>query len=754
MKTKFYFLAMAASVAFAACTNDELDNIKGTDIQDAELVALGDIQVNVSKQGVDSRIANGAWESTDEVGVGFTNWYGASATNDFEGNGATRDGKFVNADNNVLYANHRLFLNENSWKFENVVYEGKHFAYFPLDAAHKDVKALVAKVGTEQVYGEEDKFQANGIFAVSPSYDLVGTESGKAPVVDFELNTISNRLKINLEVANFGDITDPVILKSVKVVETTPTNSFSQKATLSNLPEVVYTQRNTLTSSSTAAAIADANTADATATTTAFKNGIIAALGTDFADDEMSTTVKNHAGFTSTANTYAVNIFSFPVKSATVPTAINVVVETNYGVITITGAEATTGQGDVVNAINTANKAAMTSLLSVLKGTHETVKFTEYGKSGVVALKLNMAAASLPSVSASNATEWEAAVRIAGQKSVPTINVSGDITVDLTELPKTVNTINVDATKTLTISGAVADPALTINGDVKVAASTTLNVNGTVAKPAKLTIDNLDNWGEITVGENASMIVTTATNHATVINKNSFTATSFLNDKQNVTTAPTHICAGIFKNYATLNAAFDNDGTYYAIGANSELNGTLDNTTGVVITEEGGDITAFAGIKKATVNTPAQMNAAVTAGATEITVTGVVSLSTALGTSTNIILKEGAELYMLTNAALGVNAVEAVDASYLNITVEGAAKISAEYAQDINSLTVKAAATLDILADTKLNVETLAYDVNSVITNNGLVYTISVSKNSGSWNGMAINKQIVGGNEVAISSPF
>ena len=752
MKTKFYFLAMAASVAFAACTNDELDNIKGADIQDAELVALGDVQVNVSKQGVDSRIANGAWESTDEVGVGFTNWYGALAANNFKGNGTAREGKFVNADNNVLYANHRLFLNENSWKFENVVYEGKHFAYFPLDAAHKDVKALVAKVGTEQVYGEEDKFQANGIFAVSPSYDLVGTQSGKAPVVDFELNTISNRLKINLEVANFGDITDPVILKSVKVVETTPSNSFSQKATLGDLPEVVYAQRNTLTSSSTDAAIAAANTADATATTTAFKTGIIAALGTDFADDEMLTTVKNHAGFTSTANTYAVNIFSFPVTTA--PTAINVVVETNYGVITITGTEATTGLGDVVNAINTANKAAMTSLLSVLKGTHETVKFTEYGKSGAVTLKLNMAAASLPSVSASNATEWEAAVRIAGQKSVPTINVTGDITVDLTELPKTVNTINVAGDKTLTISGAVADPALEITGSVKVAASTTLNVNGTVAKPAKLTIATLDNWGEITVGENASMIVTTATNHATVINKNSFTATTFVNDKQNVTTAPTHICAGIFKNYATLNATFENDGTYYAIGANSTLNGTLDNTTGVVITEEGGDITTFAGIKKATVNTPAQMNAAVTAGATEITVTGVVSLSTALSTSTNIILKEGAELYMLTNTALGVNAVEDANASYLNITVEGAAKISAESAQDINSLTVKAAATLEILAETKLNVETLAYDVNSVITNNGLVYTISVSKNSGSWNGMAINKQIVSGNEVAISSPF
>ena len=75
-------------------------------------------------------------------------------------------------------------------------------------------------------------------------YDLVEDEAGKAPVVDFALNTVSNRLKLKFEVANFNGIVDPIIVKSVKIQA--PEEAFAQKATVVNVPMVSYEFRNDL----------------------------------------------------------------------------------------------------------------------------------------------------------------------------------------------------------------------------------------------------------------------------------------------------------------------------------------------------------------------------------------------------------------------------------------------------------------------------------------------------------------------------
>ena len=364
MKTKFYFLTLAASVAFAACTNEDFESINNAEIQKAELVALDGIQASVSvNSGVDSRIANGAWEATDEVGVGFTNWAVETSSNGWYGQGSNRTAWANAAQDGTLYANHRLFLADGAWKFENVVYEGLHYAYYPLDATHTKVMPLTAKVGTEQVYGEEAKFEANGIFAISSMYDLVKDEAGKAPVVDFALNTVSNRMKLNLEVADFGDIVDPIVVKNVSVVATNP--AFAQKATVTNVPMVSYVNRNTITSSTSASDIATLTAADATATANAFKAAFVTnknAMAYDL-KKAMSTTIKNHAGFTAAANTYAVNIFSFPMNTEV--QSVSVVVETNYGVVTIATADATTGSA-TAKAIKKHNNEKLAAILKVL----------------------------------------------------------------------------------------------------------------------------------------------------------------------------------------------------------------------------------------------------------------------------------------------------------------------------------------------------------------------------------------------------
>ena len=732
MKTKFYFLTLAASVAFAACTNDELDNIKGTDVQNSEWVALNDVHVNVFN-GVDSRINASGWESTDEVGVGFTNWYANSA--------------LVNGTNDVLYANHRLFRTEGTWKFENVVYEGMHFAYFPLKADHKKVEALSYELGTEQVYGQEEAYKLNGIFAVSPLYDLKGDQSGKAPVVNFDLKTISNRLTLNLELANFDGIVDPIIVKNVKIVDKTA-NPFAQSVTLGDLPEAVYTAQNALTEEDKkdAAKVAKAVADDEKATNEAFEADIISAMDCD-ATNEISTTVKGHTGFTADATSYGVHIFFFPVENAQAAD-VDVIVETNYGNVTIDGT--TVADSGLAKEIDEANNKEMQKLQ---KAFQTDGAFTSFGKGASLTLKVNMDDAVLTSVSASNATEWADAIRIASQKEVATVNVTGDITVDLTELPQTVNTIKVTADKTLTVSGEIADQNLTIEGTVKVAASTSLTVNGTVAKPANLTITTIENLGEITVGENGTLNATTVNNHATMVNNNKMVITTLTNDKvTEKTDAHNYICKGIFKNYANLNATtVNNKGDYYSIGAKAVLTNTTFTNEGIAYTEQGGSLAGITtGKRYATVATPFEMNSAVTAGATQITVTGIVSLDENLAATTNVILKEGAELYILAETLVGVNEIQ-FSTNYLNITVEGSSKISATKVQDMNSLTVVAGAKLEVLEGSQLNVATLAYDVNSEVANAGEIYAQTISKNLGTWTGTAANKKADG---TGMNAPF
>ena len=139
-------------------------------------------------------------------------------------------------------------------------------------------------------------------------------------------------------------------------------------------------------------------------------------------------------------------------------------------------------------------------------------------------------------------------------------------------------------------------------------------IDGTIPAPVTVSMANLVNYGEITIGENGKMDVTNVMNHATLINKKSLIVDTFVNDYDQITTDNNnHICHGIVKNYATLEVttSFNNKGSFYTIGASANINGTITNN-GNAITEEGGSFVGISGGKMlATVNTPAQMDAAI-----------------------------------------------------------------------------------------------------------------------------------------------
>ena len=173
------------------------------------------------------------------------------------------------------------------------------------------------------------------------------------------------------------------------------------------------------------------------------------------------------------------------------------------------------------------------------------------------------------------------------------------------------------------------------------------------------------------------------------------------------------------------------------------MTGTFINTNGTAITDEGGLFTGINnGVKKATVGTPAEMALAINK-ATEITITGAVSLSDEVTEATKFILKDNAELYMLGDASLA--GVTTAATSELTIEVQGEnTKLSTKSAQYINKITVKASKNLTILKDSKLSVNKFNYEVNSTVTNNGKAVVILTTPDDsrGTWAGLIWNKYI------------
>lgn len=810
MKTRKYLSALVLPAVFVACTNEDLDFTKqGTELPKG-LVELNDPSFTVvsgDNQNPMTRLTtDGKWEASDEVGVGFINWFvsGVGSNQYASGTRHPSDNGWANAVNGSnLYANHRLYRSNDAWKFETVVYEGLHYAYYPLQGDHTSVAPLTVTLGETQEFGKEDEFITKGLFAVSPLYDLENDAAGKAPKATFALNTISNRLKLNLELANAGSVIDPIVIKKVTIKATKAAGAdneiFGQKAVIlgGKLPVADYTAQLAWEgladnhADKTAAKLAEAIATDAETTATNFANNLLGATtALDYAAPNartaaMSSDVKGHTGLTSTSKTYGVNLFTFPVDGTDDSEKLTVTVETNYGTVTIeSGANATdAADSKDQQQIIKDNNGKLASLIKILNGESDAPKgtdgkaisFRDYGKYAGTTLKLDMAKAELTEIAVANDAEWTEAVKIASQvNTVTTINVNGNVTADLTNLPANVTTINVADNKTLTISGDIKNELEIVQGgngsNLKVAEEASLNIKGELLEATAVEFDvAFNNFGTVTV-DNYSTLTTTANgtidNHGEVINNGKLVLNAlFTNckDKKGVASAD-HTCTGILRNNGAIDGTalmLTNNGVIYQAGTITTVTFNAAGANSKAISINGGALPTNCGKSlEANVESSKELSAALAAGAKTINAMGVIALNETLPGSEAIQLnlQNGAEFYIQENAAKG--------SATLSITAESGScliKSAASVYLSIQNLAVDPTATLAIGEEgdtyakkTAINVETLSYPKGAKIINNGWVYAEKGSAtNTGTWEGMDANKKETSATDselVAISS--
>ena len=790
MKAKVILSALALPALFAACANEDLEFAKQGNELPKNLVELNNPTFSVvsgDNQDATTRMTtDGKWEASDEVGVGFINWWDNGGSNQYtEGTRHPGANGWKNAaDKGDLYANHRLFLDGGAWKFETVVYEGLHYAYYPLDGTHTSVAPLVANLGKIQEAGKEDEFVTKGLFAVSPLYDLENDQAGKAPKVNLTLNTISNRLGLNLELANAATITDPIIIKnvSVKAEQAGPADNeiFAQSAEVlgGKLPTARYTNQLVWealpdnNAGKTKAALDKAIKDDAALTATAFKTGLVSSAALDYATKArtatIATAVKGHSGLTSSVKNYNVNLFTFPVDASSETTVLTVEVETNYGTITIASDDAESGTAAQKQIIKD-NKAKLASLIKILNGAGDApvgtdgaaINFREYGKYAGTTLKLDMAGAVLADISVANDAEWAEAMNVAGKVSgVTTINVTGDVTASLTNLPANITTINVAANKTLTVSGDNTKN-LSINqadasSKLKVAAETSLNIKGEMLDRTTATFDiALDNFGMVNVDKNSTLMATVTNgvinNHGEVINNGVLDLKALFTICKHTdgVASADHTCAGILRNNGSITGSasmLTNEGTLYQAGTFTTVTFKNPGAESKAISIDGKDLPAdCASFKEANVGSAEQFAAALTAGATTINAKGVIALSTALPSSDDIQLnlQEGAQFYIQQGAANDGAKAISITAESGNCLIKSAASVYLK----IKNLAAEANAVLTIGTNgdtyakkTAINVETLSYPKGAKIINYGWVYTSKgTTTNTGIWEGLDAN---------------
>lgn len=758
MKTKhLIWAALALPAIFAACSNEEFMTETNNPAVNSEVIE--GIKFTVTKgDGVDTRLNENGWEDGDIVGLAYR--------------GEGTDEK--------VYANHALKYDKagNFFASSSLIYVGEHFAYFPFDEEHLSIKALSVELANVQEVGKENDLIWKDGFSISAKDELTKENgSGYGKNAEFELARVTNTLRLNVIAGNVGNITPADIkLKSVKVAIGDSKKPFVQSVEVepSKLPDAVHTAFNALGESATDAEKAAAKAADKAATKEAMALSEI--YGTDKALKYTSgiatleTTIK---GDVSINTAYGVNMLTFPTVDNTVAAEnITVTIVTNYGTVSITSVtDAPSGETAAAKAIRLTNNEAITKLVALLSAGGHTVGDKTYKLSEVNAAPLalsftaDMGLSELTEITIANDADVAEALKIATNvKGVNTFNITGDASIDLTNVPTNVETINVSENKTLTVSGEVKhDIEFTGDGSVKVAAGAELTIDGTIPSPRTLTTANLVNWGTITIGAYGTLELsgTDNINHSSIINNgklNLAAAAALTNDKASKT-AGHPACAGVLDN---VNAITGEAGTYIVNKGTLHQRGTITTVTfkdgisgsdaavtgSIAISYNGAALPDYCGdIKQANVKTPDEMKKAISSGANTIEVDGVVSVDQELAADADLtfILKNQTEFYILTgtkNDKGGSNKV--------NITVAGddvkLVTVNPTIYLSIDKLVVEKNAKLTIgesgdayANKTAINVSDLNYA--GTVVNNGWVYAKAVSGNSGSWSGMSVNKK-------------
>lgn len=761
MKTKhLIWAALAFPAIFAACSNEDFTTETNSPIANGKVV--DGIKFTVTKGGdADTRLNKDGWEDGDIVGLAF-----------------------IQSGDEYVYTNHALKYNKggNFFASSSLIYEGGHFAYFPFDETHLSIKALEVNLATVQEVGKENDLIWKDGFSISAKDELTQENgSGYGKNAEFELERLTNTLLLKVKAGNVGDITPADIkLKSVEV-KTDGTAPFVQKLSVapSQLPEAVHSAYNALTSDEKldAAKVAEAKAKDKAATKKSIiENGVIStdvyaatskALNYTAAEKAIKTTIKGNAPINAE---YPVNLLMFPtVDASSTADDITITIVTNYGSIEIKKVadnSAPANETPDAKAIRTANNKEIDKLVALLSTGNsvggKTYKLSEVNANPLaLTFTADMAQSELTEISIENDTELAEAIKIATSVTgVETFNITDNVTADLSTIPANVTTIDVTASKTLKVSGAVNHNVnFTGSGSIEVAAGTTLTINGTIPSPRKVTMANLVNWGTIEIGSNGTLELsgTANINHSAITNKgilNLASSAALTNDKAKATEGHP-ACTGILDNYKTISgtsAEMVNKGELHQRGTSitgvtfkDGVGGTAQAVTGsIAISYNGAALPDNCGeIKQAKATTPEEIASALKTGATTIIVDGVVSVTGDLAATANttFVLEKETQFYVLAGTTIsqkvnirvtGTNVIFAITDPSIYLNIE-----NLEIAKGAN-LTI-GNSTDTYAKKTAINVTDLKYVAGSSVNNNGWVYASKVSDNKGSWAGMSIN---------------
>lgn len=758
MKTKhLIWAALALPAIFAACSNEEFMTETNNPAVNSEVIE--GIKFTVTKGGgVDTRLNANGWEDGDIVGLAYRG----------------------NDEDEKVYANHALKYDKagNFFASSSLIYVGEHFAYFPFDEEHLSIEPLSVELATVQEVGKENDLIWKDGFSISAKDELTKENgSGYGKNAEFELERVTNTLRLNVKAGNVGNITPADIkLKSVKVEVGDSKKPFVQSVAVapSKLPDAVHEAFKALSGTATDAEIAEAKAKDKAATKE--KMALSEIYGESdkalayTAGEALETTIK---GDVSINTAYGVNMLTFPTVDKTAAKGdITVTIVTNYGTVAIkTVDDAPTGETADAKAIRLANNEAIVKLVALLSDAGHTVGGKTYKLSEVNASPLalsftaDMGLSTLTEITIANDADVAEALKIATNvKGVNTFKITGDASIDLTNLPANVVTINVADTKTLTVSGEVKhDINFDGDGSVKVAAGAELTINGTIPSPRTLTTGNLVNWGTITIGSYGTLSLsgTTNINHSLITNNGQLNLVAnavLTNDKAKKGTGHPVACEGELDNVNAITgvsgAYIVNKGTLHQRGTIATV--TFKNASGqdaavtgsTAISYNGATLPNYCGeTKQANVTTPDDMRKAIESGANTIKVDGVVSVAQELAANANLtfILENKTEFYILTGTTNDTNGDNKVNIKVSGddvklITVDPTIYLAIEKLEVVNGAQLTIGESGDAYADkTAINVNDLNYA--GTVVNNGWVYAKAVSGNSGSWSGMSVNKK-------------
>lgn len=343
MKAKHLLAAFVLPAVFSACSQDELV----TNSVDKEVVGtpIGYLEFTASRSGATTRLADTGWEEGDKIGMG---WISGGAD-------LVAGGK--------LFSNHPIYYRSGngSFKSETIIYEGLYIASFPFQTTQK-ISSLEFDLAEQK---SEDSHYSKRWYVSNEFINLDVNNAGLGKETPISLVPLTNLMKLNIKLP--GSSKAPADLKITGVTLNDGGNN-----------KLV----NKLTLVSDNGAVAEGNSALATACWQGAKGDIAVQVG----EDKVGAAIDATKGL----DVY-VQMGAFANDDETTLT-----IHTNYGDATIT-----TGPGSVSwssTALSQVEPTMVDDFKAAVQAmnTKAAAASKEYGQNVVVNVTLNPASIEVP----------------------------------------------------------------------------------------------------------------------------------------------------------------------------------------------------------------------------------------------------------------------------------------------------------------------------------------------------------------------